>query len=476
MPLRVVRALLCAACLLLPVAAVAADLVPVDDFAQHPVLSQPTLSPNGQYIAINANLGTDPHALVVYRVDDMAHPVSMLRLPKYEVAVSITWVSNTRLVMVKGKLFGSIDKPMSTGEVIAADLDGKHQDYLYGYQSGTFGSRAGTRNDDDGFGSVDGVPTPPDGHFYLATQSFDLNSNNSALYDVDAIGVSRHLIGEINVANMNFMVGADGKAHFAYGHDNDWNYEVCHQQPGGWARMTAAQIGGSFTPIYFTPDGHGIYARYAAGGGPTSLVQQDENGDKRTMLANSGFRSVGTIEWTVFPYRPFATIPATGAAEVTYIDPNLPMAKLHRALSLKRPGFVDFLQSSEGGSELLFEVPSDRDPGSYYLINTHTYKVTKLFAVLPSIDPAKMAERRSIHFKASDGMELEAILTFPNGVPRTDLPMVLLPHAGPIDVQDTWFYDNDAQFLANRGYLVVQVNYRGSSGHGYDFRRAGYLK
>ena len=476
MSLRLMRVMLCAACLLLPVVAVATALIPVADFAQHPLLSQPTLSPNGQYIAINANLGADSHALVVYKVDDMTHPVSMLRLPKYEVAVSTTWVSNTRLVIVKGKLFGSIDKPMSTGEIIATNLDGKHQDYLYGYKSGLYGSRAGTRNDDEGFGSVDGVPTPTNGHFYLTTQSFDLNSNNSALYDVDATGGSRHLIGQINVANMNFMVGADGKAHFAYGHDNDWNYEVYHQQPDGWARMTAAQIGGSFEPIYFTPDRHGIYARYATGGGPTSLVQQDEDGGNRTVLANDGFSSVGTIEWTAFPYRPFATIPATGVPQVTYIDPNLPMAKLYRALSLKLPGFVDFLQFSEDGSELLFEVSSDHDPGSYYLINTHTYKVTKLFAVLPSIDPAKMAERRPIHFKASDGMELEGILTFPNGVPRTDLPMVLLPHGGPIDVRDTWFYDNDAQFLANRGYLVLQVNYRGSSGRGYDFRRAGYLK
>jgi dipeptidyl aminopeptidase/acylaminoacyl peptidase len=71
-------------------------------------------------------------------------------------------------------------------------------------------------------------------------------------------------------------------------------------------------------------------------------------------------------------------------------------------------------------------------------------------------------------------MELEAILTIPKGADLAKLPMVLMPHGGPIDVQDDWFYDGDAQFLANRGYLVLQVNYRGSSGRGVNFRDAGY--
>jgi dipeptidyl aminopeptidase/acylaminoacyl peptidase len=193
------------------------------------------------------------------------------------------------------------------------------------------------------------------------------------------------------------------------------------------------------------------------------------------VLASDGFGSIGTIEWTPLPRQPFATALATGVPRVTYIDPNASMAKLHLALSQKFPGYVHFIDFSEDGSELLFSVSSDRDPGTYYLINTHNYKVTRLFAVAPWINPTTMAERRPMHFKASDGLELEAILTLPNGVDATGLPMVLLPHGGPIGVQDSWFYDNDAQFLANRGYLVLQVNYRGSGGRGADFKEAGYL-
>ncbi len=475
MSYRLMRTMLSAVCLLLPVAATAADRIPVEVFAHHRVLSSPRLSPDGKYLAVNVNgADSDAHALVIYALSDMSHPLSTLRLPKYELAAGISWVSNTRLVVEKGKQFGSIDKPSLTGEILATDIDGKHQDYLYGFES-HFGKRAGTRAQDRGWGFIDGLPTPANGHFYMAKQSWDDN-DYSTLYDIDATKNTRHLIGQINVGGLSFMVGADGQAHYAYGRNDDYQYVVYHRQSHGWAQMTKAQIGGSFSPIFFSPDQKHIYARYAAGGGPTALVEQDENGGGRTALASDGSSSTGNIEWTALPYQPFATIPATGEPTVSYIDPNVPMAKLHRALSQKFPGYVHFVDFSEDGSKLLFLVSSDRDPGVYYLIDTHTYKVTKLFAVAPWIDPSKMAQRRSMQFKATDGKMLEAILTTPNGAGQTNLPMVLLPHGGPIDVQDDWFYDNDAQFLASRGYLVLQVNYRGSSGRGADFEEAAYLK
>ena len=469
MPYRLARTMLSAACLLLPAAGVAADLVPVEDFARHAQLSMPRLSPDGRHLAINMNYaGGDSHALVIYDVNDMKQPLSVLRLPKYELAAGITWVSNTRLVVEKGRQYGSIDKPMRTGEIIATDFDGKHQTYLYGYAS-QMGSRT------KGWGSVDGLPTPTNGHFYMAAQGWDTDSY-STLYDVDASKGSQRMIGEIKLGGLNFMVGADGKAHYAYGRNDNWDYVVYHQQAGGWAQMTQAQIGGTFSPIFFTPDQQRIYASYSAAGGPTALVEQDEDGSNRKVLASDGFGSIGNIEWTALPYQPFATVLATGVPQARYIDANTPTAKLHRALSQKFAGHVQFIDFSEDGGKLLFSVSSDRDPGSYYLIDTHDYKVIRLFAVEPWINPARMAERRPLRFSASDGMELEAILTIPRGATEANLPMVLLPHGGPIGVQDTWYYDDDAQFLASRGYLVLQVNYRGSGGRGEDFKEAGYLK
>src|SRR3546814_12395649 len=86
-----------------------------------------------------------------------------------------------------------------------------------------------------------------------------------------------------------------------------------------------------------------------------------------------------------------------------------------------------------------------------------------------------MGERRYIRFTASDGMELDGYLTLPAGVQSPDkLPMVLLPHGGPHVAVDRWEFDNDAQFLASRCYLVLQGNFRRSELLGPHFQRAAY--
>ena len=472
---RFTRTLLSAVLVLLPAMAVAKDLIPVEDFARHASISSPRLSPDGQHIAVRMDSDDGMHALVVFKITDMSQPVSMLRMPRYEVPADFVWVSDTRLIVEKGKEYGSIDKPFLTGEIIASDLDGKHQDYLYGYDTRQ-STRAATRGTDRGFGFFDGMPEPANGHFYMSAESWG-NDHQSLLYDVDAGHGARHLIGDIGVGGLSFMVGNDGQGHFAYGRDDNFNYVVYHRQDGRWLAMQSNQLGQSFEPLRNTPDGTRIYASYAAGGGPTSLVEEAEDGSGQKVLAQAGFGSVDGIEWTAIPRQPFATTLGTGIPTPNYLDPNAPMAKLHRALSLKFPGsYVHFVDFSDDGSELLFGVSSDRSPGTYFLINTHTYKVQKLFDVEPWINPSQMAERRPVTFKASDGTELEAILTLPKGAPEANLPMVLLPHGGPIGIQDDWFYDSDAQFLASRGYLVLQVNYRGSSGRGEDFREAAYLK
>ncbi|WP_158885949.1 prolyl oligopeptidase family serine peptidase [Rhodanobacter sp. L36] len=471
---RIAQAVLSAVCLLAPAVLMATDLIPVEDFARRAQLSMPRLSPDGQYLALRMDDETgNSHSLVVYKVSDMSHPASVLHMPKYELPGGIVWVSSTRLLVEYGKQFGSVDKPELTGEILATDVNGKHQDYLFGYQD-LYGSRSDTRAADRGWGFVAELPESPNNHFYMSAELWE-NKDHSWLYDVDAVKNTRHLVGDLDVGNMEFMVGSDGQAHYAYGTNSNYNYVVYHHEANGWAPMSPSQVGHNFVPIYTAQDHQHIYAYYSAKGGPYSLVEQDEMGGDRRVLAADAFGRVGDIMWTAPPRQPFATSVETGVPKAIYTDPNLPAAKLHLAISQKFPGeFVNFINYSENGGELLFSVSSDRDPGTYYLIDTTHYKVIKLFSSADWIDPDKMAERRPMRFTASDGMPLEAILTIPRGQDLKKLPMILLPHGGPHGISDDWYFDDDAQFLASRGYLVLQVNYRGSGGRGHNFEEAGY--
>jgi dipeptidyl aminopeptidase/acylaminoacyl peptidase len=243
----------------------------------------------------------------------------------------------------------------------------------------------------------------------------------------------------------------------------------------GWNRVDLGNPEARLDPLGYAPDQHTIYALWSGHGEPESLVTQDEDGSHRKVIAHDDFAGIGHLEWTAYPEQPFAVASASGKPEITILDPQLFAAKLYAKLSLIFKGeFVDFINFSQDGGKLLFDVRSDRDPGTYYLLDTRTLKLGKLFPLMPWIKPERMAERRPIRFKADDGQELDGFLTIPPGRGEHALPMVLMPHGGPYYVADDWYYDPEAQFLASRGYLVLQVNFRGSSGRGDDFERAGY--
>jgi dipeptidyl aminopeptidase/acylaminoacyl peptidase len=118
---------------------------------------------------------------------------------------------------------------------------------------------------------------------------------------------------------------------------------------------------------------------------------------------------------------------------------------------------------------------SDVEPGVTYLFDRKTKKLTKQFSVWEKLPREALAEKKPVTYKSSDGLEIPAYLTLPKGVPAKNLPVIMLPHGGPW-ARDGWGYDPFAQFLANRGYAVLQPNFRGSTGYGKKFINAGNLQ
>ncbi|GAB3026765.1 prolyl oligopeptidase family serine peptidase [Oleiagrimonas citrea] len=451
--------------------------IPLKDFARHPELSDPALSPDGKYLAVRTD---DPdgthHSVVVYRLADM-HVISILKMPQYELPLDITWVSATRLVITKGKAMGSIGKPINLGQIIASDYDGKNQRYLYGYDAK--GKRAANRARDEGFGTLAGLPDKPNDHFYMDVSLWD-NENISSIYNVNAARNTRHLVSDIDQGGMNFLIDKAGQATYAFGVNTQQDFRAFRNIDGHWTPLPDKLVGSHFKPFAYTPDEKKIYAYSSKDGGPYRLIQADADASHPVTLTADPFASFGGSQWSPPPYKLFAVTNLTGIPKAHFLQPQLPSAKLYKALSKAFPGqYVNFIAFSQDGMTLLFSTLSDRNPGSYYLLDRHHNKVRKLFDAAPWIHPQQMSERRSFRFKASDGLMLEGILTLPKGRNPSNLPMILLPHGGPYGIHDDWLFTDgawDAQMLASRGYLVLQVNFRGSGGRGPAFEQAGYMK
>ncbi|WP_298194458.1 S9 family peptidase [Novosphingobium sp.] len=155
--------------------------------------------------------------------------------------------------------------------------------------------------------------------------------------------------------------------------------------------------------------------------------------------------------------------------EIAAIQSSIDKA-VTRALGDRSATIVSY---SRDRSRMLVYVGGSGDPGRYYVFD-QADGVMKLFAESnEKLKPAQLVTTTYTRYKARDGLELPAYLTLPPGRPAKNLPLVILPHGGPYDVRDEGTFDAEVQFLANRGYVVLQPEYRGSGGYGEAFDKKG---
>jgi len=120
----------------------------------------------------------------------------------------------------------------------------------------------------------------------------------------------------------------------------------------------------------------------------------------------------------------------------------------------------------------IVSVHSDTEPGEIYVWNPKAQTLALQYRVREELPRAALSERRPYHYKSSDGLDIPAYLTLPQGLPAANLPLIVNPHGGPW-AQEMFGYNGFAQFLANRGYAVLQPNFRGSTGYGKAYLNAG---
>lgn len=449
----------------------AATRVPVESFAAQQTFKNPRISSGGSYVVVSTDLGDDDHGIMVVRLSDMS-TTAHIKLVKYELAAEIHWVSDTRFIYVKGGQWGPRAEPYNFGEFIGMDFDGKNHKYLFGYKESTLGVGVPA-----GFGFYEGRPLVPNGNFYMTRASKENTLAVTQLYEVDAMTGRSRLVADVGERNLRFVMDAAGVPRFAHGSDKNevQLLYIADAQGKNWRKVPGETAGGVFDPLNFAPDGNHVFGFYSVDGGPYALVKTDLTLSKREVLARDELNSVGAVVWDS-KGQPLAVEFRGARPRVAYLNPASPDAKLHREL---RAGFADqnvrFVDHSADGNVSLVYIYSDRNPGEWAVMDRKKDNFARLLQSNPAINPKDMAERRYVRFKASDGLELDGYLTVPVGVvdPK-GLPMVLVPHGGPHGISDSWEFDTDAQFLASRGYLVLQINYRGSDTRGYAFREAGY--
>ncbi|PSL00549.1 dipeptidyl aminopeptidase/acylaminoacyl peptidase [Murinocardiopsis flavida] len=314
-----------------------------------------------------------------------------------------------------------------------------------------------------------------------------LNARTPAEFDLHEVDVAT---GELTLlaactgpGQGLFRAGADGL--FSSSLTAEGDMEISRVDPATGALHRVLVWDGADYPLgvyprQVTPEGTGMWVGSYGDGDRTRLVRVDLDTGEETEVDSHPEYDID-VRGLVFPALPQALIQDRqgallgvryrGERQVIHaLDPRF--AEVLAALEKLSDGDLDAVSCDDSGNRWVVSFAHDRDPGVNWFYDHATGESRLLFRPYPHLDPAAMAPMLPVSITARDGLRLPSYLTLPAGVEPAGLPLVLVVHGGPW-TRDCWGFNKGAQLLANRGYAVLQVNFRGSTGFGKAHTQAG---
>lgn len=237
---------------------------------------------------------------------------------------------------------------------------------------------------------------------------------------------------------------------------------------------------GSQLAIAFSPDGKSLYVQSALHSDTTQLLKVDITSGREELIAHNPKSNLWNVmDMTLYDFAQVIFHPETGepqAVAFNYLKPEWKVLDPNLARDfafLEDKDSVPFIvnRSRDDRTWLVGKIYDDR-PVRYYFYNRNSQKLDQLFPDPPLVSRYTFAKMTPVVIIARDGVDLPCYLTMPAGVPAKNLPLILSVHGGPW-ARDDWGWNIESQILANRGYAVLQVNFRGSDGYGKTFMNAG---
>ncbi|MDE2251646.1 MAG: S9 family peptidase [Gammaproteobacteria bacterium] len=300
-----------------------------------------------------------------------------------------------------------------------------------------------------------------------------------AVHRVNVTNGHEHVVVPPHGGIVDWGADADGSVRIGIGYDDFHETSRLVYRPAGSRdsfrtvdRADARKREGLRVPFIYLPDGHGL------------VVHDDERGMSAIyevdLLTQAEVRTVyvapsGEVDDVVVGADGATLLGVSNTslhAGTHWFDPEL--LALQAAFDKAVPGAsADIVSLSRDRKTMLVLISAADMPGAIYYYSVSNGMLHRLAAINDRIGPTNhLAPVRVVSYQARDGLEIEAVLTLPPGRDPHRLPFIVLPHGGPW-AQDTLRYDYLVQFLANRGYAVLQPNYRGSTGYGTAFLRKG---
>ena len=422
----------------------AAPLIAMEDFFRNPEMTSFQLSPDGQHISFlqpwQSRLNVH-----VRRID--SDEVTRITNSTERDIRGYGWANNKRLVYVQD----------SGGDenfhAFAVNLDG-----------GNFMDLTPFAGIQARF--VDILEDDPE-HVLVA-----INDRDPRIHDVHRVDVNtgEREVAAINPGNiMGWQTDNAGKIRVATTTDGV-NTSLLYRdtESDEFEVIVTTNFKETVEPLYFTFDDKQLYVASNIGRDKTAIFRYDpKTKEYLDLIYENDEVDVSNLMRSRFKKKVTGVAYVTDKRQYHFFDAE--REALQKSLERKLPG-VEVVVTSMSRDErhLMVRTFTDRTRGAYYYFNVDSRDLLKLVEVSPWLQADQMAEMKPIKYQSRDGLTINGYLTLPLGIDARNLPVVVNPHGGPW-ARDYWGFNPEVQFLANRGYAVLQMNFRGSTGYGKDF-------
>ena len=431
--------------LILPVCALANQHIPITDFAKLPVVQSPKLSPDGKKVAFLIRL--DNRDLI-----EIKNYVELFEVPQKPVYIGLgksnfegyIWANNERLILNTQIAHKSRGRSWRIDRLASVNTVGEDVKYFkikpnyYGYinQFPTINNM---------------IVNDPD---HVLAELNARTGNYSEIHRVNVFTGKKTLVSKSFKSLSDFVADDNGDIRIA----QRWGYKKGSYGIRLMYRETPKKMWRVIQNAMFSDNDRINPYRF------------DED-DVNILLVKLGFQSArhwdDEIDRKLFRYD-------LSMNKIVGPYKNVHRENVFSAIKTSLPGYeVDIISKDRSKTKYVFRAYTDIDPPKYYLFNLNEKTIDYLASEFPSLDNAPLSNMHRITYMARDGLEVPAFLTLPEGYSDKNLPLIVFPHDGPWS-SDRWGFDRYVQFLASRGYAVLQPQFRGSTGYGHEFEKAGY--
>ncbi len=451
---------------------------PIEHFIKRSQYQDIRISPTGKYLAVKGYYKEKSQITILDR--KTLKPLSSLHFSKQknQEIGDFGWLNEERIYAQMNVRVGSIGEPYATGYLYASNWDrSKVRLVLPAKGRGNRG-----RENPHPFEILSKLPEDPE-HILISEPKWGKYSSNIEIYKLNIYNGTKRKVdtspskngglfadekGNIRIAVEQTNLSTKTKVHYRADIASEWQVLAHYNNEEG-----------GITPLGYSAEKNKIYVYYDG--------KRRDKGvyllTPKTMEMSLKMKIIDDFEVTGML---LSTKPNSKEIIGIYREEEIPrsyflnsdslQAQLHPGFSATFPGQdVQIISHTKDENLAIIFVSSDKNPGSFYVYNRQKNQINRLAHSKPWIAPDKMHSMQAIQFKARDGLEIKGYLTMPEGK-KENLPMVVLVHGGPYGIRDYWGFDPEVQFLASRGYAVLQVNYRGSGGRGNDFHFSHYRK